>query len=161
MTSEEPTFRLQPVSIVLRRVLLEHASLESHALQPTAEVDADSPLNIHYEASLATNAANGLLVRTRFRLRERPRLPYRFDVTWTAEFQAPEDVDREQLVAFGLSSGVQVLWPYARAFLADMTQKMGFQPMLLDLVLVPQPGTVEVVRRNDAAAAGSGSDEPI
>lgn len=129
---------LQPHPWTLRSVALEKVRAESRRYA-AEEFDPTPPEQAVFEVNLARNEdRTGLLVYVRFFTEPREKAPYDFEVTWSAEFSTPPDASDKHAAAFAQSSGVLIIWPYARSYISELTTSMGFPPFLLATVAIPQ-----------------------
>ncbi len=126
----------------LRRVVL----LETNAVSflfASDKIDPSLTQQVSFEMDLGRDPeAGGMLVRLRVISVHEEQSPYDISATWAAEFAVPGEVSDEDALAFARTSGVLVVWPYARAHLADLTTRMGFAPLQLPTIAIPPPEVV-------------------
>ncbi len=145
--------QLQPHPWELVRVVLERSRFDS-LLFMGEDIDPNISPQPSYEIQVARSETRaGLLVRLTFSTSPEEKTPYHFDLTWDAEFSVPPDATDEATVAFAGTSGLFILWPYARAHIADATGKMGFPPLTLATVAIPPPESVRMIPAE--------ADEPV
>ena len=129
----------------LRRIVLLKCNLSSTLFTPEG-ASATVPSNVSFEAEIArSDDLSSLLVRCRFFTAHQDRPTYELDVVWAAEFATPPDAREEDVVEFGARSGTFVVWPYARAHIADLTARMGVPVLQLPTIIIPD-------LENDAAS---------
>jgi hypothetical protein len=100
-----------------------------YRVEHSVEMESDTGIVVTY--SLFTDDFESMVVAN--------RNAFYFSIDLTAEFSLGAEMPRDQVGAFVAAGGLIVIWPYLRQTIADLSQRMGFPPLLLPVLSVPLP----------------------
>ena len=137
--SQKKPLELTLHSLQLRDVFLDDAKLESSKLNiDKSDEKVNQPFIIKTSTGVDITSKNDFAIYLDIEIES--KIASMFDLSIRIiglGHYLDEGATKKQLQMFAESSGVYLLMPYARMYIANLSQLMGYPPLLLPLTKVP------------------------
>lgn len=127
------TPEIRPPAISFEKIALRHISFREVKPQPPGERKAERiGVDLKMDGQIRVGE-NGLEVTLEFRVIPDPsQKPFELEFALSGWFKGGDDVTKEELGEFGQNSAVQMLYPYARELISDISARGIHGTLLMD-----------------------------